>query len=187
MRDYTASSAVHAFHGKKAGRYFIHEPDAVLAPIKYVTGMVHRIRVHFEYHWLTVPCPNPMRGFCIRGEMHMMAIHLAQAALKNRYYASRACAMIQDRGRRNRRQFQFDFNGMPLTCPNPCAVLGKGEPLLVVFSDHSVEFGTGDSHIVAGARGEQIGNRTPTSGIEYQPDSLWVVSEMPREILTDLN
>lgn len=178
---------VSAVHGKKAGRHFIHEPDAVLAPIKYVTGTVHRVRVHFKYDGLAVACPDPMRGFCIRREMDMMAIHLAQAALKNRCHASRTCAMIQNRRRRDLWQFQFDFNGMPLTRPNPRTILRESKPLLVVFCNHRAEFGTGDRHVVAGACGEQVENCTPASRIEHQTDSLRVVAEMPREILTDLN
>jgi hypothetical protein len=53
-----------------------------------VPGAAHRVGVHFEHDRLAVPRPDPRRRFRVGGKVDVVPVHLAQAALEDRFLRS---------------------------------------------------------------------------------------------------
>ena len=116
----------------------------------------------------------------------MVPLAAVEPSLADRRDEARGRAMKQARGRLAGLEPELDRDRVALGRPDVPTLGRDREALLVVVRDHALELGSRGSAAMAFERGEQLGDRHPTSRVEREPDRFGLVAEQPGEQLAEL-
>lgn len=113
----------------------LDEPDAIRASVEDMPFAVHLAGKNGEQRRCSMTRAHVQGDSGLGGKMDMMPLHLEQALFANGIEEPCRGAMIEQFGRRLWCILQFNFNRMPLACPDTQAIGTELKALLRIRRD----------------------------------------------------
>lgn len=154
----------------------IREPDTVFGAIEDEPGRRHAPGIDLEQARFAPALADDDRQLWRDGEMNVMPLALDQAMSAYGWQVTFDRAVEQNVGWRCWRKRQVYLHGVPLVGANHRTVGAERESLLVAGGDERLEVRSGQGPAVTFEGMEELDYGNPTTVVEREADSSWLVA-----------